>query len=763
MNKSVLLKIALLFYFLHAQTNAFSQTVNWNDTLKTILSSKINDSSKVAELGKRIIHLVTNSKPESKVFLKSMEDLASKSKNPHILAELYYSKAIVWNFTVPLETTYGYIDSCLLFAQKANNLQFQIRAYRIKGQYLERNKQFEESKVQLEKSLALCKTSNIPFESYRTNLALANLYENQLKFETAIDYTLQAAEIADKNNMSTTASIYLRLANGYHRIGNNDNALIYFNKSEALSLKQHESLLPELYATLGNFYQTNKDYDRAFTAYFKTDSVMKEHKNFFQAISVYSNLATLFTLKGELDTAQQYFEKSVQFAEKNNNQFLGRIYLNYATFLINKKEFESALTYAEKAITEIKNKNDIEALSGAMEVKAKALVNLKQLDQAISEYQSSLSVKDSIHEILKTESLGELLSKYETKKKENEIAKLNSDKQIQKLQLEKQKAEILGNLHLAKQKQQEIDLLNQKQLIQELKLSQQKEALALKELETEAKDRKIIIAEQEKLLIEKEMIQQKFSNKIMISGFIILLLFIILGFNNYRINTHRKNDKEKYQLQNQLIQMKLEALRSQMNPHFIFNALNSINRYIIRNNKETASEYLIKFSKLIRSILENSKLKEIPLEKEIEAIQLYVDLELLRFDNKFDFQVRIDESINRENTQIPPLILQPFVENAIWHGLMKKKGRGQITIDIKAKNSDILFVAIEDNGVGRESANEQNTVLHEKGKSFGMQITADRINALNKKDNNIKIVDLYDSEKKAAGTRVEFELSTQAA
>jgi hypothetical protein len=259
------------------------------------------------------------------------------------------------------------------------------------------------------------------------------------------------------------------------------------------------------------------------------------------------------------------------------------------------------------------------------------------------------------------------------KKKENEIAKLNSDKQIQKLQLEKQKAEILGNLHLAKQKQQEIDLLNQKQLIQELKLSQQKEALALKELETEAKDRKIIIAEQEKLLIEKEMIQQKFSNKIMISGFIILLLFIILGFNNYRINTHRKNDKEKYQLQNQLIQMKLEALRSQMNPHFIFNALNSINRYIIRNNKETASEYLIKFSKLIRSILENSKLKEIPLEKEIEAIQLYVDLELLRFDNKFDFQVRIDESINRENTQIPPLILQPFVENAIWHGLMKKK------------------------------------------------------------------------------------------
>ena len=104
MNKSVLLKIALLFYFLHVQTSAFSQTVNWNDSLQTILSSKINDSSKVAELGKIIIYLVTNSKPESKVFLKSMEDIASKSKNPNLLAELYYSKAVVWNISVPTET-----------------------------------------------------------------------------------------------------------------------------------------------------------------------------------------------------------------------------------------------------------------------------------------------------------------------------------------------------------------------------------------------------------------------------------------------------------------------------------------------------------------------------------------------------------------------------------------------------------------------------------------------------------------------------------
>jgi tetratricopeptide (TPR) repeat protein len=764
MSNSSILKIALFCLIFLFKTNVYSQTVNWNDTLQSVLSSKLSDSTKVAELGKKIIYLVTNKKPEAPDYLQAMGVIASKNKSPNLFAELYYSKAVVGGFSLPAETYFKYIDSCLYYAVKAQNIPFQIRSYRMKGQYYLKIGKTEESKPLLEKALDLCDLINNPFEAYRTSLAMATLYEKRSDYKNSIRYSLQAAEIADKNKMnSTLSSLYLQIAKVYDRISDDDNALTYFKKAEAFSTIHQQTLLPEIYTSLGNFYQTRKKNDEAFLYYMKSDSLMKAHQNFESALSVYSNIATLYTLKGELDSSQRYFEKSIQFAEGRNYQFIGRIYLNYATFLIKKKEFTLALEYAEKAIAEVKNKNDKDAYSEVLQVKAEALVNLKQLDEAISVYQSSLSAKDSIHEILKNESLGELLAKYESDKKENEISKLNSDKQIQKLQLEKQKAEISGNKLLAKQKQQEIDLLNQKQEIQELKLSQQKEAIAIQMLESESKDRTIKIAEQENQIKEREINQQKFTKNILFGGFIALFLFILLAFNNYRIRMHRKNDKEKYLLQNQLVEMKLEALRSQMNPHFIFNALNSINRYIIRNSKETASEYLIKFSKLVRSILENSKSKTITLEQEIEAVQLYVELELLRFDHKFDFRVNIDESINKEASQIPPLVLQPFIENAIWHGLMKKEERGQITIDIKSKGSNTLFIAIEDNGVGREAANKNKSTLHEKGKSFGMQITEERINALNNKKNTIKIIDLYDSEKNAMGTRVEFELTTIAA
>jgi hypothetical protein len=764
MNKIKILTLLAFLVFLFPMTSAFGQNVNWNDTLQSILQSKVNDSLKVAELGKKILVLVNNKKPEAPNFLAAMETIAKKNKKAILLAELYYFKAVVGGMATPSELYFAYLDSCLDFALEAKSTLFQIRSHRMKGQYRLKLNQVEESRPDLEKAMELCNQGNYPFDTYRTLIVMGTLYERLSDFKTSLNYSLQAAETADKNNLNIAIStLYLLIANGYERVGDATNALLYFKKAEENALSRQQSLLSNVYTNLGNFHQTQKNNDLAFEAYFKGDSVMNAQNNFENALSIYSNLATLFTLKGDLDTAQYYFEKSIQFAEDINYQFKGRIYSNYSTFLNNKKEFALALEYAEKAIAEIKDKNDIDVLPGALEVKAQALVNLKKLDNAIEVYQSSLAAKDSIHELQKKESLGELLAKYESDKKENEIAKLNSDKQIQKLQLEKQKAEIAGKELLAKQKQQEIDLLNQKQEIQELKLSQQKEAIAIQMLESESKDRQIKIAEQENQIKEREITQQKFAKNMLLVGSIVLFLLIFLLFNNYRIQTHRKNDKEKYLLQNQLVEMKLEALRSQMNPHFIFNALNSINRYIIRNSKETASEYLIKFSKLVRSILENSKSRSITLEQEIEAVQLYVELELLRFDNKFDFQVNIDSSINKETSKIPPLVLQPFVENAIWHGLMKKSDRGQITIDIKSKNPNTLFISIEDNGVGREAANKNKSSLHEKGKSFGMQITQERINALNDKKNTIKIIDLYDAEKNALGTRVEFELSILAA
>ena len=755
--------IFILSFFVLWQNCCIAQSVNWNDTLQSILTAKVSDSIKVSQIETKTIYLVTNARPEAKDFLKAMELLLSKSKNSYLLAKLYYTKAIVWNFSISKDEIFNYIDSCIYFAEKVDYKQFIVRGARMKGQYLERHENYAEAETILLKAYEECKKLNVPFETYRTLLALANLYERQLDNNTSLKYALLAAEIPDKSSFTNTlGTLYLRIARGFARVGDMQKAEEYNDLTIKYSTANQQAMLPEVYSYIGNYHQTASRNEIAKAYYLKCDSVMKAHNNFSEAGSAYSNLATLYTLENKLDTAQMYFEKCISASEERKFRFLGRIYTNYSTFLLKLNKDSMALVYAEKAIATTKQNEDIESLPDAMQAKAAALIQLKEYMPGIGSLQETILVKDSLNRLAQQTSLAELLTKYESGKKETEILKLNSDKKIQQLQLEKQKALLNGNMLAARQKQQEIDLLNQNQQIQELKLAKQKEALSLKELEAETNSRKLQISQQEKQLKEAELSQQIFSKNLILWGALIAIAFIFLLFNQYRINTHRKNDKEKYLLQNQLSEMRLEALRSQMNPHFIFNALNSINRYIIRNSKETASEYLIKFSKLMRMILENSKSTSVTLENELQALQLYVELEALRFDNKFDFNISIDPAINKSSVVIPPLIFQPFVENAIWHGLMNKQERGAISIKVNQKQNNKLLVVIEDNGVGRQKATEFINRTHD-GKSFGMQITKDRINAFNKNEDNLKIMDLFDSQNNSAGTRVEIELTTLAA
>ena len=209
-----------------------------------------------------------------------------------------------------------------------------------------------------------------------------------------------------------------------------------------------------------------------------------------------------------------------------------------------------------------------------------------------------------------------------------------------------------------------------------------------------------------------------------------------------------------------LVSIEMRALRAQMNPHFIFNVLNSIKLYMVQNDAQTASNYLTKFSKLIRMILNNSKAHLVSLEDELDALKLYIEIENFRFNNKFDFNIKVDEEIDQEFAEIPPLILQPYVENAIWHGLMhKSEGRGLLSIDITIDNADNLSFVIQDNGIGRKQAAllKSNSARKKKHKSIGMELTEDRIEMTNRFYNtnaSVEVIDLMDADGKAAGTKV---------
>jgi len=229
----------------------------------------------------------------------------------------------------------------------------------------------------------------------------------------------------------------------------------------------------------------------------------------------------------------------------------------------------------------------------------------------------------------------------------------------------------------------------------------------------------------------------------------------------HELELHRlESEKTKSELQHQASELEMQALRAQMNPHFIFNSLNSINRFILQNNKAEASEYLTKFSKLVRMILQNSQASLISLESELESLSLYLEMEALRFNNYFTYKISVQKDIDAEVLKVPPLIIQPYVENAIWHGLMHKEETGELNIDISS-HEDHLYFRITDNGIGRKKAAALASKSATKHKSMGLRITAQRIammQSMNAREVPVSIVDLTYPDGSAAGTEVTIKM-----
>ena len=219
----------------------------------------------------------------------------------------------------------------------------------------------------------------------------------------------------------------------------------------------------------------------------------------------------------------------------------------------------------------------------------------------------------------------------------------------------------------------------------------------------------------------------------------------------------RKKQIQQLEVDKELTNLKLENLRSQMNPHFIFNALNSIQDYIINNQKNLAGDYLGKFADLMRVYLEQSKRGRITLEEEQDTLNKYLELEKLRFEDSLNYYINIANAINSEVTYIPTMLIQPYVENAIKHGLLHKKNNRELSITISQLNQDTLQCIIEDNGIGRKHSKIINQKRLKPHKSFGLQATTKRLDLINygrKNKIGVHIIDLHDSANNAIGTRV---------
>jgi tetratricopeptide (TPR) repeat protein len=275
-------------------------------------------------------------------------------------------------------------------------------------------------------------------------------------------------------------------------------------------------------------------------------------------------------------------------------------------------------------------------------------------------------------------------------------------------------------------------------------LLQQQQRIDLLEKNEEISNKTIEVLRANETIAEKSAANQR----LLIYGLLLIILLLsISGYLMYK-NMRRKR------VANQLLALK--SLRSQMNPHFIFNALNSVNHYISQQDERAANKYLTDFSRLMRSVLENSKEDFITLATEVEIIRLYLQLEHNRFSEKFDYELSIDENLDLEHGQIPPMLVQPYIENAIWHGLRYKDGKGTLKVIYKLDNN-VLVITVEDDGIGRARSQALKTENQKKNQSTGMTNIENRLEIINSMYGSAikaEVIDLPDD----SGTRIILRL-----
>ena len=244
---------------------------------------------------------------------------------------------------------------------------------------------------------------------------------------------------------------------------------------------------------------------------------------------------------------------------------------------------------------------------------------------------------------------------------------------------------------------------------------------------------------------------------------VLLLAASAIWFMRTRISRVQKEERMRAEFNRQINEMEAKALRAQMNPHFLFNSLNSIRLFILKNEVESASDYIAKFSKLLRMILNHSRQDSITVYDEIQTLKLYLEFERLRFDHGFEFDIQIDGQ-EVLGCYLPPMIIQPFVENAIWHGLMPRKDdKGYIRISFEMLPG-LLYVTVHDNGIGREKAKINNRKASLKEGSVGLKITKDRLRTLTRRTkrlNDYVIEDLVDGQGRATGTLIKLYFETE--
>lgn len=556
--------------------------------------------------------------------------------------------------------------------------------------------------------------------------------------EIAPEISLEIAKsilVNPEFNKSQKQKAIFLIGLAFKNLQNTDSSLVYFQASinyfttldtltreQAIYLSWAYNDIAEIHANISNL-------DKALHYNEKSININNHYRLETQEIKSLITKGKITYFLGSTDKAKVYWTRGYQLAiSQNNTDLTGRLLNNLGSLFYHEKNWNKCIEYFKKALTIQKSINNEKEI-----VKAANNVGLAHFMK--SEF------KQAIPYFLQAEQLGKKHNMYSSQAMTfhylvqaylnlNNVKKTNEYFSKFELALEK----VYGE-----EKQKTINELEVK-------------------YEVNNKNKEIELLEKQKI-IDKLEFQQAINNKnklLSIGAFLIILaaMAIWFKFQNYK----KQQTINKQKLLFQKLETEQRMLRSQMNPHFIFNSLASIQSFISSENTIEAEKYLTRFSRLMRAILENSRQDTITLDQEIEMLQLYLDLEQMRFDNKFQFTFHLSPEIELNYIQLPPMLIQPFIENAILHGL-KDEFNGRIDIYFKEEN-DTLICIVEDNGIGRTAAAKNKNAS--KHQSLATKITQERLNTLSKKTSKkatFEIIDKFDTKQNIAqGTKVILKI-----
>lgn len=537
--------------------------------------------------------------------------------------------------------------------------------------------------------------------SVRNSTAI--IYMELSEFPKALDIYFKNLRYSERQQKEVGIGLTCgNIAIVYKKMGNYQQALSYNQKAINIQLKRNdEKALADLLNSRGNMFDALEEPSKAIPFYRQSLS-LSEKLGYRKGIaSAQSNLGNAFNELGIYDSAIHYIKKSLGFykdaGDKSNMavlyHFLGNVISRAGNGLLLREGVSPANRYTA----------------------------------ANEYYKQSLQLNTETEDIAYQAENWERIS--HTYKKLQQFDKaLQAHEQYARL-----KDSILSDEKLEAIQQSEMQY-------------------AVKKNE----DSLLLIQQKKDIQIIAEINRHKAIQQSVVTGGSLLLLAGLVSFIFYKKRRDAKQKQQEAEFKSEVADTEMKALRAQMNPHFIFNSLNSISDYIAKKNVQEADRYLGKFAKLMRMILEHSEQKEVPLSDDLKALELYIQLEALRLNQKFSYEIKVDDNIDPDATLVPPLLLQPFVENSIWHGIAQKEGPGKILIYIKKENEQMINCMVEDDGIGRKQSASVQTIEPKTDKtSLGMKITQTRIDILNKIKNSHAVVELSDL---AQGLRVEVKL-----